>query len=79
MFTVYVLRSKIDNQRYICFTDDIERRILEHNSGKVKSTKRRKPLELIYFEKYENKSEAMRREKYFKTHSGRNFLDSINI
>ena len=77
MFTVYVLLSEKDNNRYIGFTNDIERRLTEHNLGKVKSTKNRQPLKLIYTELYENKSDAMKREKYFKTHLGRNFLDSI--
>jgi putative endonuclease len=77
MFTVYILLSEKDNNRYIGFTDDMERRLTEHNLGKVKSTKNRRPLKLIYIEQYENKSDAMKREKYFKTHSGRNFLDSI--
>ncbi len=77
MFTVYILLSEKDNNRYIGFTDDMERRLTEHNLGKVKYTKNRRPLKLIYIEQYENKSDAMKREKYFKTHSGRNFLDSI--
>ncbi|MCX6173359.1 MAG: GIY-YIG nuclease family protein [Ignavibacteriales bacterium] len=77
MFTVYILLSEKDNKRYIGFTDDLDRRLIEHGLGKVKSTKNRRPLKLIYSEKYENKSDAMKREKYFKTHQGRNFLDSI--
>lgn len=77
MFIVYILLSEKDNKRYIGFTDNIERRLTEHNLGKVKSTKNRQPLKLIYTEQYENKSYAMKREKYFKTHPGRNFLDSI--
>lgn len=77
MFTVYILLSEKDNKRYVGFTDNIERRLLEHNSGRVISTMNRRPFILIYSEEYENKSDAMKREKYFKTHSGRNFLDSI--
>jgi len=77
MFTVYILLSEKDNKRYIGFTDDIERRLSEHDLGKVKSTKNRRPLKLIYTELFENKSDAMMREKYFKTHPGRNYLDSI--
>jgi putative endonuclease len=77
MFTVYILLSKKDNKRYIGFTDNIERRLSEHNSGSVKSTRHRKPFELIYYEQFENKYDAMMKEKFFKTHSGRSFLDSI--
>ncbi len=59
-------------------TSDIDRRILEHNDGLVKSTKNRRPLELIYSEKFEAKSEAMKREKFFKSGRGREFLKSID-
>ncbi len=78
-YFVYVLKSKKDNKRYIGFTDSLERRISEHNSGLVKSTKNRRPLELIYFEKFETKSEAMNREKYFKTGFGRAFLKNKGL
>ena len=78
-YFVYVLKSKKDNKRYIGFTDNLERRISEHNSGLVKSTKNRRPLELIYFEKFDTKSEAMNREKYFKTGFGRAFLKNKGL
>jgi putative endonuclease len=77
-YYVYILRSLKDGKRYIGFTSDLQRRLTEHNSEKVKSTKNRKPFELIYTETFENKSDAMKREKFFKTHQGRNYLDSIN-
>ena len=77
MYTVYILHSGKDNKRYVGFTDNLERRLTEHNSGKVKSTKHRKPLQLIYSEQFKDKIDAMNREKFFKTHSGRDFLDSI--
>ncbi|MCL4377576.1 MAG: GIY-YIG nuclease family protein [Actinobacteria bacterium] len=78
MYFVYVLRSLKDNKRYIGFTDNLERRLTEHNSGKVKSTKNRKPLELIYHEEYTDKFEAMNREKFFKSGRGREFLKFNN-
>ncbi|MCP5064071.1 MAG: GIY-YIG nuclease family protein [Ignavibacteriae bacterium] len=78
MYVVYVLRSLKDQKRYIGMTSDIERRIVEHNDGLVKSTKNRRPFELIYSEKFEAKSEAMKREKFFKSGRGREFLKSID-
>jgi putative endonuclease len=51
MFFVYILISKKDNKRYIGMTSDLNRRLFEHNTGLVKSTKNRTPLELVYFEK----------------------------
>ena len=67
MFYVYILLSLKDNKRYIGMTSDIERRILEHNSGLVKSTKHRRPLKLIHSEQFENKSDALCFEKKIKS------------
>ena len=77
MYYVYILLSERDQKRYMGFTQDLERRIVEHNSGLVKSTKNRIPLKLIYFERFENKVEAMKREKFFKSGKGREFLNNI--
>lgn len=79
MYTVYILLSEKDNKRYIGFTDNLVRRLFEHNSGLVKSTKNRKPLKLIYTEQFENKSDAMNRERFFKSGFGRSFLKNIGI
>jgi putative endonuclease len=73
-YIVYILKSKKDGKRYIGFTEDLERRLFEHKSGLVKSTKYRRLLTLIYHEEFETKSEAMAREKYFKTGFGRKYL-----
>lgn len=66
MFYVYILLSKKDSKRYIGMTSDIQRRILEHNSGLVKSTKYRRPLELLHLEEFSNKKDALIREKQLK-------------
>ncbi|MFZ2521883.1 MAG: GIY-YIG nuclease family protein [Minisyncoccia bacterium] len=50
MFYVYILKSEKDNNLYTGYTNDLKRRLIEHNSGKSKSTKSRKPFELIYYE-----------------------------
>lgn len=71
MYTVYILLSEKDNKRYIGFTHNIEQRLLQHNSGLVTSTKNRRPLKLIYTESYENKVDAMRREKEIKNKKGK--------
>ena len=54
-------------------------RIAEHNAGLVKSTKNRRPLEFIYSEEFNTKSEALKREKFFKSGRGREFLNSIGM
>ena len=73
-YFVYVLESEIDGRLYKGQTDNLHKRLLEHNSGKTKSTKGYKPWKLIYFEKFETREDALLREKYFKTGSGREFL-----
>lgn len=75
MFYVYILFSKKDNKRYIGITSSIQRRLFEHNSGPVKSTKNRRPFDLIYSEQFENKSDALLYEKLLKSKKGTiNFL-----
>jgi putative endonuclease len=74
---VYVLQSKKDDDMYIGCTNDLRKRLKLHNSGKVKSTKLRKPFRLIYYESYLNKHDAFEREKFFKTGWGRNYVKRV--
>jgi len=62
MYYVYVLKSIGKNWIYIGFSSDLKIRFHEHNSGEVKSTKSYKPFELIYYEAYRSKKDAMVRE-----------------
>lgn len=74
MFYTYVLKSKKDNKLYIGQSDNLKRRIEDHNKGLVLSTKHRRPLELVYYESCLNEEKSVKREKYFKTGFGRVFL-----
>ena len=76
-YFVYVLFSHKDKGLYTGFTDNLKRRIKEHNQKLVESTKNRTPFELIYFEGYKDKRAALEREKYLKTGWGRNYLKKI--
>lgn len=67
----YVLRSLKDQNFYIGSTNDIKRRLQEHQQGKNTSTAKRLPVELIYFEAHLSKEDALRREQYFKTTKGK--------
>jgi putative endonuclease len=69
MHFVYLLQSKKDNDLYIGFTDNLEQRIKQHNSGSVPSTKLRKPFELVYFEGYKSEKDARYREQNLKLRS----------
>jgi len=71
---VYVLESQKDGNRYIGLTDDLRKRVSEHNSGKSFATRPRRPLQLIYYEACLSEVDARRREHYFKVTGGRRFL-----
>jgi len=73
--SVYVLVSKKDGQLYTGYTANLARRFERHQSGYVTATKHRRPLELIYFEGCLNQYDAIKREKYLKTHYGKMYLN----
>ncbi len=73
-YYVYVLKSNKDDNYYIGFTNNLSKRVLDHNSGKNNSTKYRQPLELIYFEGYIDKKDALGRELFLKSGSGHRYL-----
>ncbi len=77
MFYVYVISSLAKNYIYVGLTDNLERRINQHNSGKSKTTKPYMPFVLIYQEKHETRAEARIREKYLKSGIGKEFLKSL--
>ena len=79
MYYIYILKSKIDNKLYTGFSKDLKNRIKDHNKGNVDSTKNRRPLELIYYEAYKDKKNAILREKFLKTTKGKLQLKKTNF
>ena len=71
MFYVYILQSLKDGRTYVGYSEDPERRLVEHNSGCNKSTKNRMPFKIIYLEKFLSQKEAKVRELYWKSGAGR--------
>jgi putative endonuclease len=67
-FYVYLLRGRRDNSLYIGCTSNLRKRLTFHKKGKVYSTRRMLPMELIYFEAYKSKQDAFEREKKLKHH-----------
>lgn len=67
---IYVLQSQINKDKiYVGNTDDLKRRLSEHNNGKNPSTKKDKPYRIVYYEAYLNKLDALDRERKLKHHS----------
>ena len=62
----YIIRCK-DNSLYVGWTNNLEKRMKAHNDGKgAKYTKPRRPVELVYYEVFSTKQEAMSREYHLK-------------
>jgi|LSQX01.3.fsa_nt_gb putative endonuclease len=73
----YILRCS-DNTFYTGYTNDLEGRICAHNAGNgAKYTRGRLPVELVYYEEHESKSEAMRREWEIKRMSRADKIKTI--
>lgn len=66
MYYLYVLKSRKDDHLYVGSTNNLRRRLLEHNSGKVPSTISRRPFEIRYYEAYASEVDARKRESSLK-------------
>lgn len=77
MWSVYVLKSLRNGRLYTGSTNDVQRRLTEHNSGHSKYTSLTKPFKLVYQEAYETRLEARRRELFLKTEKGRELLERL--
>jgi putative endonuclease len=77
MFFVYAIRSLNRTYIYVGLTENVERRFLEHQSGKNKTTKPYRPFEIILVEEFPTRIEAREREKYLKSGIGKEFLKTI--
>ena len=71
---VYILESSKDEDFYIGYTQDLKKRLEQHNAKMSFSTKSRAPFTCIYVESCRNEKDAKRREDYLKTTQGRRFL-----
>ena len=77
MYTLYILYSKIVDRYYVGYTNDIERRLTEHNRIKGKFTDVGIPWILVYSEYFASKKEAMNREKFIKSRKSRTLIDDL--
>lgn len=77
MYFTYILYSKAIDQFYIGQTHNIEERLLQHNSLRSKSTKKANDWILVYKEVFENRSDAMLREKEIKSKKSRKYIEKL--
>ena len=67
---LYILESLKDFSHYVGISKDATLRLIEHNSGKTKSTKKKMPWIIIYTEQHKDIKSAREREKYLKSYKG---------
>ncbi|MCB0380170.1 MAG: GIY-YIG nuclease family protein [Flavobacteriales bacterium] len=80
MYKVYILYSRNFNKIYIGYTSNLEGRFISHNEKATKGyTIKYRPWVIAFFEEFESKSEAIKREKELKSSRGRAFVwEKIN-
>jgi len=76
-YFVYIIRSLRDGSYYIGYTRDLNRRLEEHNRGESRYTSRKIPWEVVYYEEYDSKREALKRERYLKRQRNRSYYERL--
>jgi putative endonuclease len=77
MYYVYAISSSNANYIYVGLTDNVERRVTQHNNGFEKTTKPYRPFEIILIEEFADRPSAREREKYLKTTTGKRLLRKL--
>jgi len=70
MYFVYILKSLTDGSRYVGFTENVQKRLDEHNSGASQYSSSKKPYELVWYCAFNTKTQATKFEQYLKQGSG---------
>ena len=78
MWRVYILKS-MEKLIYVGMTQDVTKRLEEHNSGNSYYTKRGTNWKMVYSETFDSSEEARKREKYFKNTAGKEWLKRRGI
>ena len=73
MFYVYLIQSEVDSSFYIGYTSNLELRIKQHNNGESIYSRRKKPWKMVYSEEFENKTFALKRERFLKKQKNKDF------
>ncbi len=77
MFQTYILQNNLTGRFYIGSTNNLQRRLEEHNRGQTKSTRRKGKWYVVYKEEFKTNIEAKRRERMIKSYKGRNAFKQL--
>ena len=76
-FFIYILQSEKDGSYYIGYSEDLEKRIKDHNCERARYTRHKIPWKLVYQEKFDTKTEAIKRERFLKKQQNRDFYQRL--
>ena len=76
-YTVYILQSEANGSYYIASTGDLNERLLRHNQGRSRYTKRGIPWLLVHTEQFDTRSQAVKRERQIKNRKSRDFIEAL--
>jgi len=74
---LYILLNETRTRTYTGVTDDVGKRLREHNEGKVRSSRPHRPYRVIYTEEFGTLSEARQKEGFYKSTTGRRRLKEM--
>ena len=74
---VYILKNEETNRYYIGSTNDLDRRLKEHKSGRTRTTRILKTFTVVYTEEFKTELEARLREKKLKSYKSRKYLEYL--
>ncbi len=77
MYYLYILKSERTSRYYVGSTDDLVRRLQEHNAGKTPSTRNKGPWRILYSETFQTHSEARSREAKIKSWKSRAYMERV--
>ena len=76
-YFVYILQSLTDGTYDVGSTQNVNSRLERHNQGRSQYTKSKRPWQLVHFEEFSNKSDALKRENQIKRRKSTQFIDSL--
>ena len=77
MYYVYILLNETKTRTDTGVTDDVDKRLTDHNAGRVKSSSPYRPYKIVHLESFKTMSEARQKEKFYKSTIGRRKLKKM--
>ncbi|MCR4283934.1 MAG: GIY-YIG nuclease family protein [Parcubacteria group bacterium] len=77
MYYTYAIKSEVRNYIYVGLTNNLDRRIKQHNDKKERTTRAYAPFRILFIEKFTTRTDARQKEKYLKSGAGKEYLKTL--